>query len=302
MIWVVGARGMLGQDLVSRLDALGFSHVDSDLECDITDLAAVRAFAAEHAASEPIDWLLNCSAYTAVDRAEEEQEKAHAVNAVGPENLARVAREIGARIVHVSTDYVFDGEASAPYTEEASVAPQGAYGRTKAEGERRLLAATPEHFIVRTAWLYGLRGNNFVATMLRLMNEREELTVVNDQHGSPTYSRDLAAACAEIIRSDSRAFGIYHFTNAGETTWYEFARAIYELGRHRGRITHECRIRPCSSAEYPTKAVRPKYSVLDTAKIRTQFGIGIPTWKAGLDRYFDELDGIEAPSAPTRRD
>lgn len=277
---------MLGQDMVRRLDTLGLSHVASDLDCDITDPATVRRFAA----GRPIEWIVNCSAYTAVDKAEDEEEKADAVNAIGPANLGRAAVELGARVIHLSTDYVFDGEASSPYTEEHRLAPQGAYGRTKARGEKLLAEVTPEHFIVRTAWLYGVRGKNFVYTMLRLMNERDEVSVVDDQRGSPTYTPDLAAALCTIISTDSRAYGIYHYTNEGQTTWFEFSRSIYKLGRARGRIGHFCALVPIPTDRYPTKAARPKYSVLSKAKIKRIFAITISTWQDGLERFFRDLD------------
>ena len=165
MIWIVGAKGMLGQEMVNQLDTLRLSHVDSDMDCDITDTAAVTRFTS----GRPIKWIVNCSAYTAVDKAEDEEAKAYAVNAIGPANLGHVAAELGARTIHLSTDYVFDGEASLPYVESTALAPRGAYGRTKLRGENLLTAATPECFIVRTAWLYGVRGRNFVYTMLRLI-------------------------------------------------------------------------------------------------------------------------------------
>ena len=181
-VWVVGARGMLGREVVSTLEREGIAHVDSDAECDITDPSALRAFASRAA----VEWIVNCSAYTAVDRAEEEEELAFRVNALGVGNLATVASQIGAKIIHVSTDYVFDGEATSPYAEETAPNPTSAYGRTKAAGEKLLLDAAARAFIVRTAWLYGPGGTNFVYTMLRLMNERERVSVVNDQRGTPT--------------------------------------------------------------------------------------------------------------------
>jgi dTDP-4-dehydrorhamnose reductase len=290
MIWVVGARGMLGQDVTRQLDALGLPHVESDMECDITDPSALRSFVE----GRTFEWIINCSAYTAVDKAEDEEAKADLVNAEGAGNLGKTAAEIGARIVHISTDYVFDGAASSPYKEEDQTSPKGAYGRTKLRGEQLIAQSTPENFIVRTAWLYGIRGNNFVYTMLRLMNEREEVSVVADQFGSPTYTRDLAAALCTFIRRDSRAFGIFHYTNEAETSWFRFASAIYELGRARRRVGHSCTIIPITSDQYPAKAVRPKYSVLSKEKIRRTLGIIIPTWQAGLVRFFDDLD-TEAP-------
>jgi dTDP-4-dehydrorhamnose reductase len=286
MIWLVGSRGMLGQDVVRCLDELRLTHVDSDLDCDITDPMAVHRFAAGH----HITWIVNCSAYTAVDKAEDEEERAEAVNAVGPANLGRMASELGARIIHISTDYVFDGNASSPYLEDALPAPRGAYGRTKKKGEKLLAEATREHFIVRTAWIYGVHGKNFVYTMLKLMNERNEVQVVNDQRGSPTYTRDLVGALCTIIQKDSQAFGIYHYTNEGETTWFDFARAIYELGRQRGLIRRECQVRPITADLYPTKAARPKYSVLSKLKVKQTFCLAIPTWQDGLSSFFSELE------------
>ena len=286
MIWLVGARGMLGQDVADRLNVLVIPHLDSDLECDITEKAALLRFVD----GRRFDWIVNCSAYTAVDKAEDEEPKADAVNATGPANIGSVAAGLGARLIHLSTDYVFDGKASSPYTEEQPPAPRGAYGRTKARGESLLSEALAEHFIVRTAWLYGVRGKNFVSTMIRLMNEREEVFVVNDQRGTPTYTRDLAAALCAIVTADSRAYGIYHYTNEGETTWFDFARLIYETGRARGHIRHSCEVHPISTDRYPTKAIRPGYSVLSKAKIRNAFRIAIPTWQNGLERFFEELE------------
>jgi dTDP-4-dehydrorhamnose reductase len=285
VIWLVGARGMLGQDVAAQLGRRGMPFVRSDLDCDITDGKAVKAFISGIA----IDWIVNCSAYTAVDKAEDEEAMAYQVNAVGPQNLGRVAREMGARIVHLSTDYVFDGAAITPYVEDAPLGPRGAYGRTKASGERLLAESTAAHFIVRTAWLYGIHGKNFVATMLRLMNERDEVRVVDDQRGSPTYTRDLAEAIATILASNTRAFGVYHFTNDGETTWHSFAAEIYARGRARGLVARECRVTPIRTDQYPTRSVRPAYSVLSKAKIKAEFSVAVPPWQDGLDRYLDEL-------------
>lgn len=286
MIWVTGASGMLGTDVVRRLGQLGMPYIETGRDCDLRNEDDVRALASDRS----IDWIINCAAYTAVDRAEDEESEAMAVNGEGPRNLGRVANEVGARVIHVSTDYVFDGRSRSPYPEEARPSPQGAYGRTKAAGEQRLADATAAHFIVRTAWLYGVHGKSFVSTMLKLMPEQEELGVVDDQHGSPTYTVDLADAICRIVASDSRAFGLYHYTNEGATTWFDFARAIYAAARARGKITRECYVRGITTQEYPTRAVRPRYSVLDTARIKATFGLTIPSWRNALQRYFDELE------------
>jgi dTDP-4-dehydrorhamnose reductase len=286
MIWVVGAKGMLGHDVVRRLNDMRFEHIASDLECDITNADDIRRFVGKRSLS----WIVNCAGYTAVDAAEDEEERATQVNAMGPANLGGLAAEHGCSVIHLSTDYVFDGGAAAAYGEEHSLAPLGAYGRSKAAGERLLAEATPAHFIVRTAWLYGSHGKNFVLTMLRLMGERESVGVVDDQRGSPTYSWDLARALCEIIRADSRDYGIYHYVNEGQVTWYEFACAIHRMGRERGRLSRQCDVRPIAAADYPTKAVRPKFSVLSTEKIRRTFGVDVPRWDDALTRFLNELD------------
>jgi dTDP-4-dehydrorhamnose reductase len=287
MIWVTGSKGMLGREVTRAVDRLGRVHVDTDMDCDITDAAAVDRFVA----GRPIEWIVNCSAYTAVDAAEAEEEKAAAVNAKGPANLGKVATRLRAKILHISTDYVFGGDASSPYGEEERPAPRSAYGRTKAKGEALLASANPRHFILRTAWLYGVHGKNFVTTMLRLMSERDEVSVVDDQHGTPTYAVDLASAICAIIDADSDNFGFYHYTNEGQTTWYHFAGAIQEMGLQLGLLKKQCRMVPTTTDRYPTKAIRPRYSVLSKKKISSTFGLAIPSWRNGLERYLQELVG-----------
>ena len=285
MIWLVGSRGMLGQEVARRFDVMKLQHIDTDIECDITDLNAITEFGK----GRQIRWIINCSAYTAVDKAESEEERARKINADGPSNLATFARIHGARIIHISTDYVFDGEAVRPYREDEPVNPTGAYGRTKAEGEQALAAATSDYFIIRTAWLYGTRGKNFVYTMLKLMNERDTLGVVADQHGTPTFAPHLAYVIGEIVRQDSKQYGYYHFTDSGETTWYDFARKIHEKGCNARRIERVCEIKPLRTEDYPTPARRPKYSVLAKDKIKSTFGIELSSWEQGLDEFFAEI-------------
>ena len=287
MIWLVGCNGMLGREVGNLLDAVGFRWIGTDTDVDITDSAALRTFAAN--APEKIEWIVNCSAYTAVDRAEEEPDKAFAINRDGVGNLARTAAELGARLLHVSTDYVFDGKSERPYTEEDPVHPRGVYGRSKAEGEEMLRSVLPEHMIIRTAWLYGYRGKNFVATMLRLMGEREEIGVVNDQRGSPTYAPHLAEVMVTVLKSPVFRPGTYHYTNAGETTWHGFAVEIYRRASELGILGNPCRIKPLTTAEYPTKAARPAYSSLSAGKIARTYGISIPPWEEGLSSYLEEV-------------
>jgi dTDP-4-dehydrorhamnose reductase len=252
-VLVTGAAGMLGRDLQVALHG----HETTALgrgELDITDLAAARRAVAGH------DVVVNAAAYTRVDDAETDEDTAYAVNAVGPENLATASRELGARFIHVSTDYVFDGEAHEPYPEDAPIAPRSAYGRTKAAGERLAHAAYPSGTsVVRTAWLYGEHGSNFARTMLRLARERDTWAVVDDQLGQPTWSRDLAQRIVEMIDVDAPA-GFYHGTNSGATSWFGFAQEILRYaGLDPERITRT------DSASFPRPAPRPAYSVLGQA-------------------------------------
>jgi dTDP-4-dehydrorhamnose reductase len=278
---------MLGTEVSLVLEREGLSFVGTDREVDITDPGAPGRFAR---GLRP-DWIVNCAAYTAVDRAEEEGEAARRLNADGAGNIARTAAAAGARLIHLSTDYVFNGRGARPYREEDPTDPAGVYGLTKRDGERAVMEQNPRSYIIRTAWLYGRHGNNFVAAMLRLMNEREEVRVVDDQRGSPTWARDLASAVALLAAragdGEGVPYGVYHYTNEGETTWYGFAREIYGLGRERGLIRKDCAVRPCTSAEYPAKAARPAYSVLDKGKIKAALGVGIPRWDESLKEYLE---------------
>lgn len=289
MIWIIGNKGMLGQELVEQMDAQGIEHVGSDREVSILDPEAFSVFAKDvQRDGKRIRAIVNCAAYTAVDKAEDEPELAMALNAVGPEHIARLAQSLGARLIHISTDYVFDGRAPRPYREDDPTGPSGVYGRTKAEGERRVIAAWPQAIILRTAWLYGKHGPNFVYTMLRLMRERTELGVVSDQRGTPTWARDLAKAIITILTAPEWKPGIYHYTNEGETSWYEFACEIYAQGRAHGLLPHEVIIRALSTDQYPTKAKRPAYSLLSKEKIKRSFGLEIPHWKESLKQYLKE--------------
>ncbi|HOX12358.1 MAG TPA: dTDP-4-dehydrorhamnose reductase [Spirochaetia bacterium] len=284
MIWVVGDKGMLGQEIGGLLKVEGLKWVGSDREVDFLDPVALREFAKENSPSH----IVNCAAYTAVDRAEDEEALALRLNAEGPENLAKLSVDFGARLIHISTDYVFSGDSSVPYTESEPVNPSGAYGRTKAEGERRILAVAPDAIIIRTAWLYGRHGPNFVSTMIRLMKERDSLGVVADQRGSPTWARDLAAAILQIVSIAEFPSGIYHYTNEGETTWHEFAVEIQKQGLEMGILNRSCPIRALRTEEYPTRAKRPRYSVLDKSKIRS-FGVYVPEWRRSLYSYLSQL-------------
>jgi len=286
MIWIIGNKGMLGQELSGLMTAQGIEHIGTDREVSILDPEALSGFVhAVQREGKHISAIVNCAAYTAVDKAEDEPELAFALNVTGPEHIARLAQSLGARFIHISTDYVFDGKATRPYREDDPTGPTGVYGKTKEEGEKRVISAYHGAIIIRTAWLYGRHGPNFVYTMLRLMRERTELGVVADQRGTPTWAYDLAGAISTILRCEAPEPGIYHFTNEGETTWYDFACEIYRQARDLDLLDHEVAIRPLTTDQYPTKARRPAYSVLSKEKIKHAFGLCIPQWNISLQAF-----------------
>lgn len=275
-ILVTGANGQLGREM-QRLGAVSpNNYLFTDVaELDITDALAVRQAAGQSRA----EVIVNCAAYTDVERAEEDEAGADRLNRLAVENLAQAAAATGATLIHISTDYVFDGTACTPYGEEAATAPLGAYGRTKLAGERAVEASGCSYLILRTAWLYSAHGKNFLKTMLRLTAERETLSVVFDQTGTPTYAGDLALAIFSVIEGGQYKGneGTYHFADEGVCTWYDFAVEIAAAAGH-----DKCRITPCRTAEFPTKAARPAYSVLDKSKFKATFGIEIPHWRESL--------------------
>ena len=275
-ILVTGANGQLGRE-IQRLSAVSpNNYTFTDVaELDVTDAGAVRQAVAQTRA----EVIVNCAAYTNVERAEEDEEAADRLNRGAAENLARAAEANGATLIHVSTDYVFDGTAHTPYTEDGTPSPLGAYGRTKLAGERAVMASGCRYLIFRTAWLYSEYGNNFLKTMLRLTSERDTLQVVFDQIGTPTYAGDLALALFSIIESERYAGneGVYHFTDEGVCSWYDFATEIAAAAGH-----DKCRIIPCHTSEFPTKATRPAYSVLDKTKFKETFRMDIPHWREAM--------------------
>lgn len=275
-ILVTGANGQLGREM-QRLSAVSpNNYTFTDVaELDVTDAGAVRQAVAQTRA----EVIVNCAAYTNVERAEEDEEAADRLNRGAAENLARAAEANGATLIHVSTDYVFDGTAHTPYTEDGTPSPLGAYGRTKLAGERAVMASGCRYLIFRTAWLYSEYGNNFLKTMLRLTSERDTLQVVFDQIGTPTYAGDLALALFSIIESERYAGneGVYHFTDEGVCSWYDFATEIAAAAGH-----DKCRIIPCHTSEFPTKATRPAYSVLDKTKFKETFRMDIPHWREAM--------------------
>ncbi len=277
-VLVTGANGQLGSEL--RLVASA-DYIFTDIaELDITDVDAVAEFVERNR----IDTIVNCAAYTNVELAEEEGDIAERVNTTAVAILAGVAKRYNARLIHVSTDYVFGGEHfDAPIKENKTPAPLGVYGRTKLLGERAIAESGCDYVILRTSWLYSAFGKNFVKTILCLASKREELRVVSDQIGSPTYARDLAKVIAQICQSRDFEGGIYHYSNKGEISWYDFARAIVEIGGA------ECKISPCTTAEYGAKAPRPAYSVLDTSKICNALGCEIPQWRDSLTECINKM-------------
>jgi dTDP-4-dehydrorhamnose reductase len=291
--WLIGNKGMLGTELSLLLEQRDIPFTGTDREVDITDPAALKDFASSH----PVNWIINCAAYTAVDKAEDDEAACRLLNTNGAANIATAAKVAGARLIHISTDYVFDGTGNKPYTEEDPTRPTGVYGRSKRDGEVAVIENNPNSYIIRTAWLYGKHGNNFVHTMLRLMKEREEIKVVNDQYGSPTWAFDLSQAVIALMRKvdggNNIPCGIYHYTNEGTCTWFEFAEAIYAEGKNQNLFTNTCAVKPCTSAEFPAKVKRPAYSVLDKTKIEKNLNIESPEWKTSLKKYLQSTAGYK---------
>lgn len=290
-ILLTGASGQLGRSLRRLLDTRrDIEYLAADVVApenegitvlDLTDVEAV-----DHLVALGFDYIVNCAAYTAVDKAEDEPDRCAAVNVDAVENLARAAARYGTHVIHISTDYVFSGEGFRPYTPDSPLDPKSVYGVTKMEGEWRLMQQMhqEDYVIIRTAWLYSEYGHNFVKTMLRLGAERGELKVVADQIGTPTYAPDLAEAIMAVIDAKEFVPGIYHFTDEGVASWYDFTVAILEMAGIR-----DCNVLPCSSEEYPAKAHRPFYSVLSKAKIRDIYGAKTPYWRHSLKKCISLL-------------
>ncbi|MCW2240848.1 dTDP-4-dehydrorhamnose reductase [Azospirillum canadense] len=291
-ILILGTSGQVGTELMRAAWPQGTELVGlARPDVDMARLETVEAAVAEHAP----DLVVNATAYTAVDKAESDRDAAFAVNRDGPARLAAACAARGVPLIHISTDYVFDGTKPAPYTEDDPVAPLGAYGASKEAGEAAVRAALPQHVILRTSWVYAAHGANFVKTMLRFGRERDEMRVVADQHGAPTAAADIAAAIVAIAgriaagRNEGAdvPWGTYHFTGTGETTWHGFAERIFQ--RLEAATGRRPRLQAITTADYPTPARRPANSRLDCARIRTAFGIEAPRWEDSLDRVLDVL-------------
>lgn len=280
-ILVTGADGQLGRSLQRAAVGAEDEYLFTDAaELDITDREAVVGYVAENR----VDIIVNCAAYTNVEQAETQEAVAYELNATAVGYLADAAKANDALLVHISTDYVFMGGCCAMLTEESHPQPLNAYGRTKLAGEEAVKASGCHHIILRTAWLYSEFGHNFVKTMLRLTGEAKEVRVVSDQLGTPTYAGDLAEAIVEIISARNFREGLYHYTNLGECSWWQFAREIARLAGHT-----ECEVTPCTTEEYGAQAPRPHYAVLDKTKFRRTFGLEIPEWRESLKKCIDEL-------------
>ncbi|MBQ2553476.1 MAG: dTDP-4-dehydrorhamnose reductase [Prevotella sp.] len=281
-ILITGCEGQLGNE-IRLLQSQHEKHVffNTDVaELDITDQQAVERYVDEH----EIDGVVNCAAYTAVDRAESDKERATAINTLAPTFLAAAIERRGGWLIHVSTDYVFDGTKHLPYVETDTPCPEGVYGSTKLAGEFGATKFCKRTVIVRTAWLYSPFGNNFVKTMMRLGREREQLNVVFDQIGTPTYAADLAGAIMSIVEHGVVP-GVYHYTNEGVCSWYDFTKSIHRIAGITG-----CTVLPIHTSEYPTPATRPAMSVLDKTKIKTTFALTIPHWEESLVKCIERIN------------
>ena len=283
-VLITGSNGQLGSEILQLVDKHEqFEFIFKDLpDLDISNEASVNNFILEN----NINIVVNCAAFTAVDSAEDNIETANRVNTIGVYNLVNALEKVNGKLIHISTDYVFDGNQSFPYKETDSVSPIGVYGKTKRDGELFVINSSIDSILIRTSWLYSSYGNNFVKTMLRLGSEKDSLNVISDQIGSPTYARDLAKTCFEILSSTGRIDEkgkVYHYSNEGVASWYDFAVSIMELAGS------NCEIKAIQTKDYPTRAKRPNYSVLNKTKIKEDFKIKIPHWRMSLIHCISKL-------------
>lgn len=281
-VLVTGGNGQLGQSIQAiaiQHPTIDFLFVDK-FSLDITDSKHVLEFIK----ANKIDWCINCAAYTNVDKAETEPEKAYQINVLGARNIAQACQEYGVKLIHISTDFVFDGFKTTPYTELDETNPINIYGKTKLKGENEIKQILDTHFIIRTSWLYSEFGHNFMKTMLRLASEKDKIAVVNDQIGSPTYAEDLAEVLIQMILKDNDNYGVFHYSNQGQISWFEFAEGIFELANC------DVFLAPILTKDYPALAKRPQYSVLESSKMAEQFCVDIPYWKDSLIKV---LSGVQ---------
>ncbi|MDG1715032.1 dTDP-4-dehydrorhamnose reductase [Lacinutrix sp.] len=280
-ILVTGANGQLGKCLNAiskKHETMALVFMDSK-DLDITNLVSVNKAFLE----SKYDYCINCAAYTAVDKAEEQEESAARVNEQGARNLALACKQSQTTLFHISTDFVFDGESNHPYNENDKTNPVSVYGRTKLNGEKEIVSILTKYYIIRTSWLYSEFGNNFVKTMLKLGSERDKLTIISDQIGTPTYAMDLANAIMTLITSEKPSYGIYNYSNEGTASWYDFAKAIFDIKKM------NLSLEPIPTKNYPTPAKRPLYSILNKEKIKNNFSMAIPYWRTSLENCLRQL-------------
>lgn len=285
MIWIIGSRGMLGQEMTRVLSAKKFSFIATDQEVDITRAPVLTEFYQGH----QFDWIINCAAYTAVDQAEDEPEPAFRLNRDAVQNLAQLAEQTKATLVHFSTDYVFDGQATRPYREDDPPNPLSLYGQSKLAGETVLAESRARYFLFRISWLYGRFGRNFITTIMHLCQTRDRLRVVQDEVGSPTYTHQLALNIAALLSRPDAAAELYHYSDDGVISRYDLAIAIQELGLEFGLLDRQIPIEPISANQYPTKAARPAFSPMDTRCVQEKLGFTVKPWRENLRHYFAEL-------------
>lgn len=289
MVWLIGYKGLLGSSVLIELKNNHIPFIKTDAEVDFSDYSVLEQFAL---AQKEINFIINCAGYTNVDKAEDEKELTSKLNITGPKNLALLSNKINATLIHISTDYVFDGCQKSPITEEEKGNPISVYGSTKLAGDDKIINTAKKYYILRTSWLFGNNNKNFVKTMINLFNTKENVQVVNDQFGSPTYSKDLAKVIEKLITTPPTRlpYGIYNFSCNGNISWYDFAREIKLQGENLGLIKKGlCSLSPCTSKEYITAAKRPAYSVLCKDKISKTLNIEIPNWKESLLDYLQSL-------------
>ena len=280
-VLITGGKGQLAsclKDITKNTQGHNYIYVDVD-ELDITKKDDIEDYFKKY----EIAYCINCAAYTAVDKAESEEPIAKAINVTGAKNLALACKDNGATLIHISTDFVFDGKQTKPYTEQDKEKPLGVYGETKLLGENEIATSLKEHIIIRTSWLYSEHGHNFLKTMLRLGKEKNELNVVADQIGTPTYAKDLAQVIMTIIKTGNTSYGTYHYSNEGVASWYDFARAIFDESQTQIMLI------PIKSEAFPTPAERPRYSILDKSKIKNQIKLKIPYWRHSMVHCLNKI-------------
>lgn len=284
-IWVIGKNGMLAKDILKVFDKNNIYYFATGREVDITNINDLN----NYIKNKNIDIVINCAAYTKVDLAEDEPEICAKINGFGVKNIAEICENKNLKLIHFSTDYVFDGTSDKPYKENDSTNPINVYGKSKLEGEKYALSLS-KSLIIRISWLYGINGNNFVYTMINLMKSKDTIKVVNDQYGSPTNTLDIANLILYLIKDiKDFNFGIYHYTNEGNISWFDFASSIYDLAMKNNILNRDCIIEPCKSEEYKTKAKRPKFSVLSKEKIKNDYKINLIDYKESLNSFLKSL-------------